>query len=83
MEQNTLLALADRSSDLRVVDPTAEEFVEQLQIEAVAARSHLTSVLDHYWDREWRSNHRGEHPPEDHLWRAAQAVREIAEALSG
>jgi hypothetical protein len=39
-------------------------------------------MLDKYWDRDWRRKHKSyDEPPDVHLWRAAQAVTEITDAL--
>lgn len=39
-------------------------------------------MLDDFWEPGWRREHRsGGIYPEEHLWRAAQAVRDIEAAL--
>jgi len=39
-------------------------------------------VLDHYWEHDWRREHRGDGIyPENHLWRASQAIRDIEAAI--
>ena len=46
-------------------------------------RRHLATILDNYHDRHWRRAHKGYGTyPEDHLWRAAQAVRELTDAIA-
>jgi len=46
------------------------------------SRRHLRAVVDRYWDRDWRREHKGyDESPEGHLWRAAAAVAEIQDAL--
>jgi hypothetical protein len=77
------MALNERMSKLPAVEPTPEEFTDQMRVESGVARSHLAYVLDHYWQPGWRKKHKGELLPEDHLWRAAQGMREISEAISG
>lgn len=79
-----LESLAERRLDhLPIVEPTAEDLVQQLSEELTAGRRHLCGILDRYWDYDWRRDHRGQdESPEDHLWRAAQAVSEMEAALS-
>jgi hypothetical protein len=46
------------------------------------SRRHLRAMLNDYWDRDWRRDHKGfEESPQDHLWRAATAVTDILDAL--
>lgn len=72
-----------RFDSLPVVRPSDDQLMSQLAIEAVDCRRHLWHVLDHYWDESWRREHRAFGiQPEDHLWRASQAVREIEEATA-
>jgi hypothetical protein len=74
-----------RSCDQSRVDavvPTDSELIDQLRVELVAARQHLKSVLEGYWERDWRRAHKGyDETPEDHLWRAATAFAEIDDAV--
>jgi broad specificity phosphatase PhoE len=52
-----------------------------LRAELAVSREHLRSVLEGYWDRDWRRRHKGYgESPEDHLWRAATAVEEMRDA---
>ena len=72
-----------RFDDLPFVVPASRErLVAQVRVERSAARHHLNDVLDRYHDRDWRSDHKlyGFYP-EDHLWWAAEAFRELDEAL--
>ena len=72
-----------RRDDLAVVEPSEERLGEQLEAELAASRRHLWDVLDHYWEQDWRRRqHSTDDQPEDQLWRAAQAVREIEAALA-
>ena len=64
-----------------VVEPERAELLDQLGIELAVAKAHLRSILDHYWDPEWRRANRRDTSPEDQLWRAATAVTEIETAL--
>ncbi|HEY8527335.1 MAG TPA: hypothetical protein VIL48_20370 [Acidimicrobiales bacterium] len=67
---------------LPVVEPEPGELAAQLRKELDVSRRHLDATLDSYWDGDWRREHKGfAVGPEDHLWRAAQAVREISDAL--
>jgi hypothetical protein len=54
----------------------------QLETELAQSRQHLATMLDSYHDPGWRHAHKGFGGyPEDHLWRAAQAVRELTDAV--
>ncbi len=83
VDQDMLDALSSRRLDrLAVVAPTDAELRDQLQLELGVSRRHLRDVLDHYWDDRWRRRHGGyDESPEDHLWRAAQAVSDMYDAL--
>ena len=69
----------------RRVEPVAvenHEFVDQMRTEYSVSRSHLRTVLDEYWEHQWRNEHKGYGiHPEDHLWRAAYGLQQIEEAL--
>ncbi|MDY7099929.1 MAG: hypothetical protein S0880_01960 [Actinomycetota bacterium] len=66
-----------------VTTPSERELIDQLREERRVSAAHLRRVLEHYWDRDWRRDHKGyEESPEDHLWRAGQAVTEIDDALA-
>jgi hypothetical protein len=67
---------------LNVVEPSSDELDAQLRLELIASRAHLRSILDSYWDHDWRRDHRSGTSPEDQLWRAATAVTEIESALA-
>ena len=83
LDGHVVEALAEkRFNELAIVEPTRAGFVEQLQLEMVTSRQHLQAVLDGYWDQTWRRQHKWGEGPEDHLWRAAEGLREIEEALS-
>jgi hypothetical protein len=72
-----------RSGDqVKVVEPSRDELDAQLRLELTVSRAHLRSILDSYWDHDWRRAHRGGTSPEDRLWRAATAVTEIESALA-
>lgn len=76
-------ALRERQLDrLAVVEAAVGEWTAQLTVELVASRRHLRDVLDHFEDRDWRRAHTGvDESPGDHLWRAAQAVTDLLDAL--
>ncbi|MBP2372016.1 DUF7711 family protein [Pseudonocardia parietis] len=65
-----------------VLEPSVPEWHAQLYEERALARRHLREVIDRYHDRDWRAAHKGLGvDPEDHLWRAAQGLREMDDAL--
>jgi hypothetical protein len=73
-----------RLDGLPVVEPSHGELVDLLHEELAVSRRHLRAVLDRYWDRDWRREHKGmDESPEDHLWRAAVAVEDMRDALDG
>lgn len=75
-------ALQSRRLDrITVVEPSAEQLVAQLNEELPVSRRHLRTIVDRYWDHNWRRAHRGDNSPEDHLWRAASAVEDMLSAL--
>lgn len=71
-----------RFGALDIAEPSAEQLRDQLRVELPVSRRHLRAVLEGYWDRDSRPEHKGyDESPEDHLWRAANAVSEIQDAL--
>ncbi len=62
---------------LTEVEPTPTQRREQLGVELSVAKAHLRSILDRYWDSDWRRADRHSTSPEDQLWRAATAVTDI------
>jgi hypothetical protein len=83
-ESDVIEALrGQRFDQLHVVTPSEAEFAGQLKIELEMYRRHLSNALDQYWEPNWRHDHKGYGLyPEDHLWRAAAAVREIETRLA-
>jgi len=74
----------DTAGPARVIaTPSPAAMTEQFQMELAVSQRHLHDVLDRFWDPDWRSQHRNPGPAEDHLWRAAQGVRELEEAIEG
>ena len=65
------------------VEPDGGELAEQLGVELEVAKAHLQSILESYWDRDWRRDNRHQTSPEDQLWRAATAVNELDTATTG
>jgi hypothetical protein len=67
-----------RTGELHVVRPGPDD----LRAELARSRDHLRSVLDRFWEPDWRREHKGFGIyPEEHLWRAAEAVAELEAAL--
>jgi hypothetical protein len=71
-----------RRRDPTLRDAAAPVDTTHLATELAESRRHLATVLDRYHDHAWRREHTGGGVhPEDHLWRAAQAVRELTDAI--
>jgi hypothetical protein len=71
-------------SESMIETPTTAELHQFLVDALPRAQRHLGEVLDGYWEADWRRAHRGYGiQPEHHLWRAAEAVRSLHEALDG
>ena len=64
-----------------LIEPDQDELLEQIGVELEVSKAHLRSVLDQYWDHDWRRNNRHHASPEDQLWGAATAVTELEDAL--
>jgi hypothetical protein len=63
--------------------PDDATLAAQLETELAQCRHYLAAMLDNYHDPDWRHAHKGFGvSPEEHLWRAAQAVRELTDALA-
>ena len=85
-EEEAILALT--SGDFEGVTMAApknrDELVAQLRVERDVGRRHLASVLDSFYDADWRRAHRNEDVrPEDHLWWASAGYLELDDALLG
>ena len=81
MQEEVIDAFSQRdASALSVIEPTDQEFAQQLRSELAVSRRRLRYVLDHYDDRPQR-NRNFDYPTDEPLWRAAQGVREIEDAL--
>ena len=76
----TALDALDRgeAEDLRMPAPTDTELHEQLSVELAASLAHLRRVEAGYWERDWRSAHRGLGIyPENHLWEAVHGYLDL------
>lgn len=75
--------LEDRTvPDEMIESPAPEGLRDALQAALPRSEQHLTEVLEGYWTRDWRRQHQGNGIyPEDHLWRAAEAVQSIRNTL--
>lgn len=83
VDSSTIDALQSRRLDrLDVVEPSDDDLAGQLRDELAVSRRHLRTMLNDYWERDWRRDHKGfDESPQDHLWRAASAVTDILDAL--
>jgi len=84
-DEEVLEALGQRRfAGLRRLVPTAGEELAQLEVELEASLTHLGRVVERYWDREWRADHKGfGRYPEDHLWGAAHGYLDVMRGLAG
>ena len=72
-----------RLAEIPVVRPSDAELVAQFAVELRQCRRRLRQVLDDYWQPSWRRRVKADGgQPDDWLWRAAQAVRELEDALA-
>jgi hypothetical protein len=84
LDQDVVDGLRERRlAALPVVSPSDAELSAQLTVELAVCWAHLRQTLDGYWEPSWRRDARAKGgAPDDHLWRAAEAVREMADALA-
>lgn len=77
-----LAALTNRDVEsLRLPAPSRDEEAEQLAEELNASLVHLRRVQESYFEREWRSTHKGFGVyPEDHLWHAVEGYLDLLDA---
>jgi len=66
--------------DLDIVEPDNDDLRSQLTHERHISHAHLRTIVDGYWEPQWRRRHPSDEA-EDHLWRAAAALIEIDDAL--
>ncbi len=58
--------------------PTAAQQHEQLTHELAASLAHMRRVEAGFWERDWRSAHRGSAVyPENHLWDAVHGYLDL------
>jgi hypothetical protein len=81
LDEDLIEALRARRQ-VHAVEPSHADLAAQLELELIVSKVHLRSMLESYWDPDWRRDNRGSTSPEDQLWRAATAVTEIASALT-
>ncbi len=83
-DDDALAALEQRRFvELDRLIPTPHEEMAQLEAELDACLTHLREVDDHYWDREWRADHKGlSLYPEHHLWRAVHGYLDLRVAVT-
>jgi hypothetical protein len=66
---------------LRMLAPTEAQWQEQLTAELAASLAHLRRVEAGFWERDWRSAHRGLGVyPENHLWDAVHGYLDLLSA---
>jgi len=84
-DERVLEALAQKRFDeLARQVPSARSRVELMAGELDTALDHLRAVHASYWDREWRSEHRGDgRYPEHQLWEAVQGYLDVLAASAG
>jgi hypothetical protein len=83
-DEDVLQALAEcRFDDLPRLMPSPAVGRERVAAELEAALGHLRAVHASYWDRDWRSEHRGlGRYPEHHLWEAVQGYLDVHDAAA-
>ena len=81
LDERTIDALRS-GRDLEVIEPRDDQLRDQLVDERQVSYRHLHGIVDGYWEPGWRRRHGGG-AAEDHLWRAAAALVEIDDALTG
>ena len=71
----------DEAQHLRLPAPSVAEHAQQVATELDAAWQHLRLVEEHYWDREWRRDHKelGIYP-ETHLYNAVWGYFDLHDA---
>src|SRR5262249_27452322 len=84
VDEAALEALASgQAKRLRPADPPAADRQAQLAVELAASLSHLRRTEAGYWQRKWRSDHRGAGLyPEHHLWNAVHGYLDLLNATN-
>jgi hypothetical protein len=74
---------AGRTDQLPSAEPTDnEQLVAQLRAERDVGQRHLTRMVERFYDRDWRDQHKYQGVfPQDHLWWAAAGFLELDKAL--
>jgi hypothetical protein len=82
VHEEVIDALRRRDAEaVSVVEPSDQELAEQLRSELAVSWRRLRYVLDHYDDHPRRDRNRI-YSTDEPLWRAAQGVREVEDALT-
>lgn len=83
LDSDALDALSRREAEpYRLPAPPREQEAEQLIMELEASLAHLRRVKDGFWERNWRSAHKGLGiHPENHLWDAAHGYLDLLAAV--
>jgi hypothetical protein len=84
-DEDVFQALAERRlDDLPRLSGGPDEAERQARAELASALAHLRDVRQNYWERDWRSEHRGNYRyPENELWEAVAGyldLLDVAEA---
>jgi hypothetical protein len=76
-------ALRDRQlDDLPRLTASPAALLRRTEVELDRALAHLRAVHEGYWDRDWRTNHRGAgRYPESHLWEATDGYLDLLDAV--
>jgi hypothetical protein len=82
-DEAVLDALQERRfADLPRLEASPAELLRRAEVELDQALTQLRGVHEKYWDREWRSEHRGDgRYPETHLWEAADGYLDLLDAV--
>lgn len=67
--------------ELRLPEPSPADRAEQLAMELDVSLTHLRRIEAGFWERDWRSSHRGSGTyPENHLWDAVHGYLDLLAA---
>ena len=70
-----------QAEHLRLPAPATEQQHEQARIELAASLGYLRQAEAGFWERDWRSAHRGQGVcPENHLWDAVHGYLDLLDA---
>lgn len=80
-DETALTALSTGDTE-RLRLPAPGDEARQLAIELAASLAHLQRVVDAFYERDWRAEHKGTGRfPEDHLWDAVHGYLDLLEAV--